>query len=124
MVCANQDLGIMREGKEYMCVGAISKHYEKMGGNVFYHGKPSPDMFERLFTLNTVRGPKHKTVMVGDSLLTDIAGANAFGMDSVIITSGIHWKEYVNEQIFSRFNAFPTWVMDHCSWSSFPEMND
>jgi HAD superfamily hydrolase (TIGR01459 family) len=116
MVCANQDLGITREGKEYICCGAISKHYEKKGGNVFYHGKPSMAMFERLFTFNTVHAPKHKTVMIGDSLLTDIAGANAFGIDSVFITSGIHWKEKINAQTFFKFKAFPTWVTDHCSW--------
>ena len=102
----------------------ISKHYEKKGGNVFYHGKPSPDMFERLFTLNAVHAPKEKTVMIGDSLLTDIPGASAFGIDSVFITSGVHWKETINAQTFLKFNAFPTWVMDHCSWSSFPETND
>jgi ribonucleotide monophosphatase NagD (HAD superfamily) len=54
------------------------------------------DMFERLFTFNAICPAKHKTVMIGDSLLTDIAGANAFGIDSVFITSGIHWKETIN----------------------------
>jgi ribonucleotide monophosphatase NagD (HAD superfamily) len=59
--------------------------------------------------------------MIGDSLLTDIAGANAFGIDSVFITSGIHWKETITTQTFLKCNAFPTWVTAHCSWSSFPK---
>lgn len=116
MVCANQDLGITREGKEYICVGAISKHYEKKGGSVFYHGKPSIDMFERLFTFNQIGIPKHKTVMIGDSLLTDIPGANTFGIDSVLITSGIHWNKEITQQTFLDFNAFPNWVTERCSW--------
>ena len=116
MVCANQDLSIQREGKKYICAGSIAKHYENKGGNVFYHGKPSPDMFERLLISNNVTTPKNKIVMIGDSLLTDIPGASAFGIDSLLITSGIHWNECVNEQTFSRFNAFPTWITERCSW--------
>jgi ribonucleotide monophosphatase NagD (HAD superfamily) len=37
------------------------------------------------------------TVMIGDSLLTDIAGANAFGIDSVFITSGIGKKRLLHK---------------------------
>jgi HAD superfamily hydrolase (TIGR01459 family) len=116
MVCANQDLSIQREGKEYICGGAIAKHYEHEGGNVFYHGKPSKNMFDRLVISNHVTIPKNKMVMIGDSLLTDIPGATAFGIDCILITSGIHWNEHINAQTFSRFNAFPTWVTKRCSW--------
>ena len=33
--------------------------------------------------------------MIGDSLFNDIAGANSFGIDSLLITSGIHKKEFM-----------------------------
>jgi len=116
MVCANPDLIIQREGKVYICAGAIAKHYEKEGGTVFYHGKPSKEMFDRLFICNHVAIPKDKVLMIGDSLLTDIPGANAFGIDSILITSGIHWNEKIDQQTFLHFNAFPTWVAERCSW--------
>jgi ribonucleotide monophosphatase NagD (HAD superfamily) len=116
MVCANQDYSIQRNGIEYLCAGTIAKYYGHKGGTVFYHGKPSQDMFERLFLLNPVEAPKNKILMIGDSLQTDIPGANAFGIDSLLITSGIHWNEAINDQTFARFNAFPTWVTEHCSW--------
>jgi len=116
MVCANTDFSIQREGKKYFCAGAIAKHYENQGGHVFYHGKPSADMFHRLVQSNPMMVPKKKIVMIGDSLRTDIAGANAFGIDSVFITSGIHWNEKITRETFLRTQAFPTWITKRCSW--------
>ena len=33
--------------------------------------------------------------MIGDSLFNDIAGANGFGIDSLLITSGIHKEKFM-----------------------------
>jgi HAD superfamily hydrolase (TIGR01459 family) len=116
MVCLNQDYNIQRNGIEYLCAGAIALYYEHKGGTVFYHGKPSQDMFKRVFRFHPEARPKNKILMIGDSLRTDIQGANVFGIDSLFITSGIHWNEQINDEIFARFNALPTWVTARCSW--------
>ncbi len=116
MVCANRDLCIQREGREYICVGKMAKYYQDKGGDVFYHGKPSCDMFSRLFMFNPVDIPKNKIVMIGDSLTTDIAGAQNFDIDSLFIAWGIHWNQEINDATFLHFNAFPTWVTQKCSW--------
>jgi ribonucleotide monophosphatase NagD (HAD superfamily) len=34
--------------------------------------------------------PRHKITAVGDALITDIAGADTVGIDSVLIGTGIH----------------------------------
>ncbi len=68
-------------------------------------GKPHLPMFEAAVRrLPAVE--KRRLVMVGDQLVTDIAGANAFGIDSVFVESGV-----------GRFDpgcagaVRPTWVM-------------
>lgn len=43
--------------------------------------KPHKKIFE--YALKTVNAKKHESIMVGDDLNTDIAGANKFGMDSI-----------------------------------------
>ena len=66
--------------------------------------------------------------MIGDSLATDIAGANAYGIDSLMVLSGIHGAELLphisNPHLFSaslkklgeQFNAEPTYVMEKMHW--------
>jgi ribonucleotide monophosphatase NagD (HAD superfamily) len=48
-------------------------------------GKPHPMMFAAARHL----GGSRNMVMVGDQLQTDIRGANAFGIDSVLVTGGV-----------------------------------
>jgi HAD superfamily hydrolase (TIGR01459 family) len=48
-------------------------------------GKPNADIFKEAFKRSGTR----KMVMIGDQLETDIRGANAFGLDSVLVGTGI-----------------------------------
>ena len=48
-------------------------------------GKPFPQLFQEAYA----RSKTKNMVMLGDQLETDIKGANAFGIDSVLMTSGI-----------------------------------
>jgi ribonucleotide monophosphatase NagD (HAD superfamily) len=51
-------------------------------------GKPHAPMFERAMT--RIGGiQREQVVMLGDQLVTDIQGANDFGIDSVLVTTGI-----------------------------------
>jgi HAD superfamily hydrolase (TIGR01459 family) len=95
MVCANPDLEVIRGGKRIVCAGTLAAHYETLGGDVYYHGKPHAPAYEaclKLFGAGAeVDG--RRVLGVGDSLHTDIAGAEAAGLDSVLVTSGIHAEE-------------------------------
>ena len=51
-------------------------------------GKPERYIFEAGMKRLSV-GPTEKVVMLGDQLITDIRGANAFGIDSVLVETGI-----------------------------------
>ena len=92
MVCANPDLVVNVGDQQYECAGTFALHYENMGGRVEYHGKPHPYVYNRCHEL-LGQPDKAKLCAIGDAFHTDIAGANAFGIDSVLNLVGIHWEE-------------------------------
>ena len=65
-----------------------------------------------------------KVLAVGDSMLTDIAGATGAGLDSVLVTSGIHREEFAvpdmgNEDLqalLSNYLYKPSYLMKRFSW--------
>jgi len=92
MICANPDLEVVRGGVRELCAGALAQRYEALGGPVHYHGKPYPAVYRRCFALLAgIDAPR--ILAVGDSLRTDIAGARRAGIDSLLITGGIHAEE-------------------------------
>jgi HAD superfamily hydrolase (TIGR01459 family) len=92
MACVNPDLVVQLGARLYICAGALAKRYEELGGTVRWHGKPYPSVYERAFALLGI-SDRRRILAVGDSLRTDIAGANAMGLDAVLIAGGIHAEE-------------------------------
>jgi len=93
MVCANPDLTVMVGDKTAICAGRLAAYYETLGQPVAYHGKPHPPIYRRCLAL--LDGVDRTRILaVGDSLRTDIAGANAAGLDSLLVTGGIHADEF------------------------------
>lgn len=109
-VCANPDV-FAPEGKGVRrCAGAFGKKYEAMGGRVHYYGKPDAKFFNKLIDKFLPDVPKDKILMVGDTLETDILGANRAGIDSVLLLTG-NGKNYF-ESIVDRDGPVPTWISD------------
>ncbi len=93
MVCVNPDLAVMRGDRQVVCAGALAQAYAARGGEVRYHGKPYPRAYELCF--RKLDGfSRRRILVVGDSLRTDIAGAKAVGLETVLVTSGIHAGEF------------------------------
>jgi len=88
MLCANPDLEVLRGADREICAGALAARYEELGGDVFYHGKPHPPIYRMSFELLDIADPR-RILAVGDSLRTDVAGAAAAGIDSLLVTGGI-----------------------------------
>lgn len=88
MVVLNPDMiSIDATGKLNPCPGQVGEAYSKLGGTVKIHGKPDHCVYEKCFELE----PEARSILaIGDSLHHDIAGACNAGIDSVLITSGIH----------------------------------
>jgi HAD superfamily hydrolase (TIGR01459 family) len=89
MICANPDLEVLMRGTREICAGALAERYEALGGEVRYHGKPYPSVYHAVFALMG-NPPQNRLCGIGDSLRTDVAGARAVGIDSILITGGIH----------------------------------
>lgn len=91
MVCANPDRVVIHLGRPMICAGAIAARYVDMGGSVSWRGKPDPVIYDHaLALLGTERS---RTLCIGDGMPTDIRGAVTAGMDSVLVTRGIHAEE-------------------------------
>ena len=92
MVCANPDLVVIHQGRRSICAGAIAERYEALGGPVRWHGKPFPSVYATCLAEMGI-AEKRRILAIGDSLRTDIAGANAAGIASLLVTGGIHAEE-------------------------------
>ena len=109
MICANPDLSVMQGGSEMLCAGALAVRYEALGGSVAYHGKPHPAIYE--LCLARLGGPpRARVVAVGDSLATDIKGANAAGLASALVLGGLHageigWRRIAFDSLWTRIGS-------------------
>lgn len=92
MICANPDIEVIRAGTRIICAGALALRYAELGGAVHQFGKPYPETYQACLDLLGVEDPA-RLVAIGDSLATDIKGAADAGIDSVLVTSGIHGAE-------------------------------
>jgi HAD superfamily hydrolase (TIGR01459 family) len=94
MVCANPDLMVNHGAKLALCAGALAMHYEEIGGEVRWHGKPHASVYESCLELLGI-ADKSRILAIGDSLRTDIAGANGAGLDSLLIAGqGVQVGEF------------------------------
>jgi len=87
MICVNPDLLVIRLGVQEPCAGALAARYEALGGRVRHFGKPHPEVYD--LALAALGLAPARVLAVGDGLATDIAGAAAAGLDSLLITGGL-----------------------------------
>jgi HAD superfamily hydrolase (TIGR01459 family) len=124
-ICANPDLVVLYAGRLEYCPGSLAVRYEELGGTVMYHGKPHAPVYARALAM--LGGPDPRRVLcVGDSLRTDIAGASAAGLDSLLLAGGIHKDEFLCKDgtadipammaAAERQGVFPTWLARRLDW--------
>ncbi|MDE0941820.1 MAG: TIGR01459 family HAD-type hydrolase [Alphaproteobacteria bacterium] len=92
LICVNPDIVVMRGEQMIPCAGAVAAFYEQLGGSVQRYGKPFPAIFDLLFA-ETPHIPRHRAVMIGDGLPTDIRGARQADIDAIWIAGGIHAED-------------------------------
>ncbi|MZR29271.1 TIGR01459 family HAD-type hydrolase [Sneathiella litorea] len=126
MLCANPDLTVMRGTTIHYCAGAIAALYEEIGGRVELFGKPYPEVYRQVMTKLNIQDPS-RILAIGDSMRTDIKGANANGIDSVLVSGGIHAEEWglkdgqlptatQIEKVVEQHLFSPTYVIGHMVW--------
>ena len=98
LICANPDIVVERGDRLVYCAGAIAEFYRELGGEVIFYGKPHRPIYERAIALAAERRgratPLDRVLAIGDSVRTDLAGAQGFGIDCLFVTRGIHAEDF------------------------------
>jgi len=125
MVCGNPDVVVERGDILIPCAGAIADLYAAMGGEVLYAGKPYAPIYEGALAKASKSAAKSRVLAIGDSVRTDLKGANAFGVDCLFLVAGIHAEELSGHGapdpaalhgIFAAAGAQPKAVMTKLAW--------
>jgi HAD superfamily hydrolase (TIGR01459 family) len=102
-VCANPDLIVDVGAVQLPCAGSIAAEYERLGGRVFWAGKPHPAAYRTALALAAERrgaAPALGRILaIGDAVRTDLAAAQGLGVDGLFIAAGIHKNELVTGDI-------------------------
>tara|TARA_Y100000588_G_scaffold348037_1_gene397284 strand:- start:2004 stop:2879 length:876 start_codon:yes stop_codon:yes gene_type:complete len=112
MICTNPDQVVVRQsGERLLCAGALADHYKNLGGEVIYYGKPHQEIYSILFK-QLGELPKQTIVAVGDTLETDIKGAERFGVATTLVVNGVTATKFgVSEGTMPT----PSVLQRHCS---------
>src|SRR3954451_4023203 len=98
LICANPDIVVERGDRLIYCAGAIAELYRELGGDVVFYGKPHRPIYERALALAAERRgsapPLSRVLAIGDSVRTDLTGAQAFGIECLFVMRGIHAGEF------------------------------
>jgi HAD superfamily hydrolase (TIGR01459 family) len=115
MIVADSDVTYPWRGVIRLGAGWIAELYGAMGGHLVEFGKPHRPIYDEA---RTVLGnpARHEILGIGDNLLTDIAGAAGFGIDSMLVLEGgVHGGE-ARSQLLARAGAAPTYMAPRLSW--------
>ncbi|MRG56252.1 TIGR01459 family HAD-type hydrolase [Phyllobacterium sp. SYP-B3895] len=98
-ICANPDIVVERGDRLIWCAGALARDYGQLGGRTLIAGKPHRPIYAAaVAAAEDVRGTPvelSRVLAIGDGMLTDIKGADLFGIDALYISGGIHAGDYV-----------------------------
>lgn len=129
LVCANADKQVIHGQERVLCAGLLAEKYAEKGGKVSLHGKPNPLMYQRVHQLaekllnQSIN--KDKILMIGDSLATDIKGANNYEIESLMVLTGVHGEDllplWVKEEDFNEklnrlmadYQSKPTYIISN-----------
>jgi len=127
LICANPDIiAIYPNGGRGMAPGGVAKRYEEMGGKVIYIGKPHRPVYE--LCLRLLDGVAKDNILgIGDSLQHDIAGGNGVGIDTTLLTHGVHQDAFAgaNDEVAGQkaldrleetYKTRPRWVLPSFLW--------
>jgi len=111
VLCPNPDKVVMHQGKYRYTSGFFANKYEKeFGGKVTYFGKPHTNIYATIF--DKFKFDPKTTLAIGDSIETDITGANNANIASAIVRTGVHSDEKNLDNLFNKFNIKPDFIIN------------
>jgi HAD superfamily hydrolase (TIGR01450 family) len=116
VIVANPDLAYpVNDDEVGLAVGSLAGMLERIVGKAFIRfGKPDTMIFSHAFACAHDNLPdlkKSEILMVGDTLETDILGANTFGLDTALVLSGNTRAEQAAVQIQAK-GITPTYLCE------------
>ncbi|MDY0008357.1 MAG: TIGR01459 family HAD-type hydrolase [Bdellovibrionales bacterium] len=122
MICANPDRIVHVGEKLVICAGTLADIYIEMEGDVTWFGKP----YRQVYSHCLAAMPGMRVLGVGDAMPTDIAGATGAGIDSILVTGGIHRENFEEapprggenhfEAFFSGYPYRPSYLARKLYW--------
>lgn len=108
-ICANPDNTIPNLGSIRYCAGYFAEKLEKLGGKVFFAGKPGINIYEEVFS-RTPKVSKNRILMVGDTYETDILGGINAGIHTALVMTGNAEKfhrdfDIIEDKIQALYNS-------------------
>ena len=122
MVVANPDMTANEGGRFVVRQGTIGKLYQEMGGTVITYGKPDPRIYYALLERYCPGVRKDKVIMVGDTLRTDIKGAQRAGIrGALVIERGVTEYEMKKRRVTLEEYVTEEGVLPNYVWSRVSE---
>lgn len=122
-LCANPDRIVHVGDQLVLCPGTLADIYIEMNGQVTWFGKP----YRHVYGHCLAAMPNMRILAIGDAMPTDIEGATGAGIDSALVTGGIH-RDHLSSgaaeavrqnqfyEFFSGFPYRPTYTLDKLAW--------
>jgi len=116
MVCTNPDLIVHRGLKKEYCAGKLAEIFKELGGKIIYFGKPYPEIYNFCIKKNET------TLVIGDNIRTDIKGADNMKLDSLLITGGVHKKDFFHlalneyDKILEKYETKTNYYQENLNW--------
>jgi HAD superfamily hydrolase (TIGR01459 family) len=104
--------GVIRLGP-----GWIARRYAELGGETIEFGKPYAPIFAAACHLSKAK--PEDAIMIGDNLVTDIAGANGMGLSSLLVLKhGVHGglSDSALAEAARSHGATPTYIAPAFTW--------
>jgi HAD superfamily hydrolase (TIGR01459 family) len=128
LICANPDLVRITPQGLKPSAGRLAQRYAKAGGRVWMIGKPYPEIYTACKRLAHAE-KRTRLLAIGDSLDHDIRGGNAAGMDTLLVTGGVHadafntppipkYPECVLSALTNDVACLPHWIMPTLQWNA------
>ena len=125
LVCSNPDMVGPQGDRLVISPGTVAAWYGARGGTVRSFGKPDPAFLRHALSLFP-DGLAVRSVMIGDTPETDLAGARAAGIDAAFVTGGVHAQAFASvapdrhhgkaAELLRAAGTGAAWVIPSLAW--------